>query len=46
MVIFLYFLCNTVKPILRGHSKIDKTKALMTNGSLMVNRPALRDDRS
>ena len=26
---------NTAKPVLRGHSKIDKTKILMTNGSLM-----------
>ena len=26
---------NTVKPLLSGHSKIDKTKILMTNGSLM-----------
>ena len=26
---------NKVKPVLRGHSKIDKTKILMTNGSLM-----------
>ena len=25
----------TVKPGLRGHSKIDKTKVLITNGSLM-----------
>ena len=25
----------TVKPVLRGHSKIDKTRILMTNGSLM-----------
>ena len=25
----------TVKPVLSGHSKIDKTKVLMTNGSLM-----------
>ena len=25
----------TVKPILSGHSKIDKTKVLMANGSLM-----------
>ena len=25
----------TVKPVLNGHSKIDKTKILMTNGSLM-----------
>ena len=24
---------NTVKPVLSGHSKIDKTKILMTNGS-------------
>ena len=26
---------NKVKPVLRGHSIIDKTKILMTNGSLM-----------
>ena len=26
---------NSVKPVLSGHSKIDKTKVLMTNGSLM-----------
>ena len=26
---------NTVEPVLSGHSKIDKTKILMTNGSLM-----------
>ena len=25
----------TAKPVLSGHSKIDKTKVLMTNGSLM-----------
>ena len=25
----------TVKPVLSGHSKLDKTKVLMTNGSLM-----------
>ena len=25
----------TVKPVLSGHSKIDKTKILMTNGSIM-----------
>ena len=25
----------TVKPVLNGHSKINKTKVLMTNGSLM-----------
>ena len=26
---------RTVKPVLSGHSKIDKTQILMTNGSLM-----------
>ena len=26
---------TTVKPVLSGHSKIDKTKVLKTNGSLM-----------
>ena len=26
---------NTVEPVLSGHSKIDKTKILMTNDSLM-----------
>ena len=26
---------HTVKPVLSGHSKIDQTKILMTNGSLM-----------
>ena len=26
---------NTVKPVLSGHSKIDTTKVLMTNGGLM-----------
>ena len=26
---------TTIKPVLSGHSKIDKTKILMTNGSLM-----------
>ena len=26
---------NTVKPVQNGHSKIDKIKILMTNGSLM-----------
>ena len=30
-----YVLVNTVKPALRGQSKIDKTKLLKTNGSLM-----------
>ena len=25
----------TVKPVLSGHSKIDKTKVLQTNGSLL-----------
>ena len=28
-------LVNTVKPVLSGHSKIDKTKVLKTNGSIM-----------
>ena len=26
---------NSVKPVLSGHSKIDKTKVLKTDGSLM-----------
>ena len=26
---------DTVKPVLRGHTKIDKTKVLKANGSLM-----------
>ena len=26
---------NTVKPVLNGHLKIDKTKIFMTNGSLI-----------
>ena len=29
------FFSSTVKPVLSGRSKIDKTKILMTNGSLM-----------
>ena len=28
-------LLHTVKPVLSGHSKIDKTMVLTTNGSLM-----------
>ena len=43
----------TVKPVLSSHSKIDKTKVLKTNGSLMkdgsalfVFRPALSDNQS
>ena len=28
-------LCNTVKPVLSGHSKIDEIKVLKTSGSLM-----------
>ena len=32
---FSIIFSNTVKPVLSGHSKIDKTKALKTNGSLM-----------
>ena len=31
----IFFISNTVKPMLSGHSKIDKPKILMTNGSLM-----------
>ena len=30
-----HFYWNTVKTVLSGHSKIDKTKILLTNGSLM-----------
>ena len=30
-----YLDCHTVKPILSGHSKIDKTRVLKTNDSLM-----------
>ena len=29
------FLVDTVKPVQNDHSKIDKTKILMTNGGLM-----------
>ena len=33
---FTWFSCtNTVKHVLSGHLKIDKTKVLMTNGNLM-----------
>ena len=32
-MIHVYF--NTVIPVLSGHSKIDKTNILMSNGSLM-----------
>ena len=31
----LVLLCSTVKPVLTGHSKIDKVKVLKANGSLM-----------
>ena len=31
----LMIIRNTVKPVLSGHSSIDKTKVLKTNGSLM-----------
>ena len=34
-MILLKFLLYTVKPALNGHSKIDKTKVLKTNGSLL-----------
>ena len=30
-----FYVKNTVKPALSGHSKIDKTKILMTDDSLM-----------
>ena len=30
-----YHIINTVKPVLNGHSKIGKTKILMTKGTLM-----------
>ena len=30
-----YIEISTVKPVKNGHSKIDKTKFLLTNGSLM-----------
>ena len=43
----------TVKPVLSGHLKIDKTKVLMTNGSLIQVKsiaeyflPAFSDNRS
>ena len=29
---FHFFIRSTVKPVLSGHSKIDKTKVLKTNG--------------
>ena len=31
----LHFKCYTVHPVLSGHSKKDKTKILITDGSLM-----------
>ena len=31
----LYYFTITVKPMYNDHSKIDKTKILMTNGSLI-----------
>ena len=34
-LIIYHLVTNTVKPVLSGHSKIDKTKVLKTNGSLM-----------
>ena len=30
-----HLIYTTVKPVLSGHTKIEKTKILMTNGSLM-----------
>ena len=35
MILFYTLVAYTVKPVLNGHSKIDKTNVLMTNGSLM-----------
>ena len=35
MSVLAYIMLNTVKPVLSGHSNIDKTKVLKTNGSLM-----------
>ena len=32
---WVHIVCNTVKLVLSGHSKIDKTNVLKTNGSLM-----------
>ena len=34
-IVIVGILTFTVKPALGGHSKIDKTKAVKTNGSLM-----------
>ena len=33
--VVLFWYAHTVEPVLSGHSKIDKTKVLKTNGSLM-----------
>ena len=35
LCILMDFPRHTVKPVLSGHTKIDKTKVLKTNGSLM-----------
>ena len=32
---FLYAISTTVKPVLISHSKIDRTKVLKANGSVM-----------
>ena len=34
-IFVVHEIMNTVKPVLSDHSNIDKTKVLMTNGSLM-----------
>ena len=34
-VVWMWNIVYTVKPVLSNHSKIDKTKILLTNGSLM-----------
>ena len=31
----MYLSINTVKPVLSGHSKLDNTKTLKTNGAIM-----------
>ena len=38
----MVFLAHTIIPVLSGYSKIDKTKILMTNGSLMRVKSILR----
>ena len=42
LFILMYYLIHTVKSVLSSHSKIDITKILMTNGSLMNGRKYCR----